>query len=325
MKSVTFAALRLLSDGEFHSGNQLARALDLSRAGVWQALKGVERFGVTLYRVRGRGYRLTQPIDWLDLDAIKPSLDSMAGAFDIKLYDELDSTNALLMRQTHEGAATRTCIVAEFQHGGRGRRGRRWLGNLGGVLTYSVLWRFTQGTGFISGLSLAVGVAIADTLRKVYGIDSIQLKWPNDIICREEKLAGILVELSGDLLGPCAAVIGVGINVRLSDDIKSQIDQPSTDLCTIMSKAVNRSLLLGCMLTHLGAVLERFEKTGLDSVQALWQQYHAYQGRAVQLILPNGEKIHGTVTGVAQDGALLLRTPAGIERFQSGELSMRPV
>jgi len=320
---LTFSVLRLLSDGDFHSGEGMAQLLGVSRASVWNALRMVEQAGVTLHKVRGRGYRLADPPEWLDRAAIVAALGSNAALFHLELLDTVDSTNRLLVQRAAADAPHGTCVVAELQTHGRGRRGRLWHGALGGGLTFSLLWRFNQGAGFLSGLSLAVGVALMRALQAT-GLQDAALKWPNDVLHSYRKLAGILVEVQGDMHGPCAVVIGIGLNVRLPDAVKDRIDQAAVDLDSISgSMTPGRNVLLAQILTHLADVLQQFEREGFSALRAEWVTHHAYHDKMVRLALPGGVQEEGRVLGVGDDGSLLLQTPAGARRFSAGEISLR--
>ena len=187
-------------------------------------MRELDAAGLEIYRVRGRGYRLPQPLSLLDRAAVERYLGRHAARFTLEIVDSAGSTNTLLMERAQAGAPSATVIAAEWQTGGRGRRGRAWHAGIGEALTFSLLWRFTQGASFLAGLSLAVGVALARAIEKL-GVADAGLKWPNDVLWRGQKLAGILIELQGDALGPSLAVMGIGVNVRLSDAVRSRIDQ----------------------------------------------------------------------------------------------------
>jgi BirA family biotin operon repressor/biotin-[acetyl-CoA-carboxylase] ligase len=185
-----------------------------------------------------------------------------------------------------------------------------------------LLWRFQCGAAALSGLSLAVGVALMRALDEL-GINNAQLKWPNDILVDNKKLAGILIDLQGDLDGPSAAVIGVGINVDLPDSVLNNIDQPAIDLDAISSGNVNQNALLGITLKHMVDVLSHFEQDGFLSIRDEWLRYHAYQNKQVRMLLPDGRDIQGIVKNVADDGILLVETALGLQRFSAGEISLR--
>ena len=323
MKTLASSVLKRLADGEFHSGEALARALEVSRASVWHAVRELETAGLEIYKVHGRGYRLEQPLALLDRSAIERQLGADAGRFTLDIRDTVDSTNTRLLELAAAGAASGTVLAVEWQPGGRGRLGRVWHAGMGEALTFSLLWRFTRGAGALSGLSLAVGSALARAL-EAEGAAAIGLKWPNDLLWRGRKLAGILIELAGDALGPTAAVIGVGVNVRLSDATRARIGQPAADLETVCGAAPDRNRLLARTLSGFAATLDTFGREGFAPLRAEWQRRHAHQGKRVTLTFPDGSRQAGRAAGVAEDGSFLLETRAGTKRYHSGEIGLRP-
>lgn len=316
----TFPVLRLLSDGDFHSGQTLGKQLGISRAAVWNAIKEAQELGVEIHSVHGKGYRLSSAIDFLDHERITKALNGAAGRFTLELMETTTSTNSDLMKRAAGNAPQGTCIVAELQQAGRGRRGRAWVSSLGSGLTFSLLWRFSQGAVALGGLSLAVGVALVRSLSEV-GIPQLALKWPNDVLHADRKLAGILIELQGEMLGPTAAVIGIGLNIRLPDEVKASIDQPVADLTEM--QAPPRNELLAVILRHLYDVLTEFEQQGFAALRDEWQQHHAYHGKLAQLTLPNGKLSTGIVNGIDADGALLVNVGGQVQRFSTAEISLR--
>lgn len=324
MNTLTFPILRLLADGRFQSGEAIAKHFGVTRATVWNAMQEAESLGVEIFSVRGRGYRLPEPITLLDHDSVLAAIGEQRVWFNLELHDTLESTNSYLMKQAAAGAAHATCVAASLQTRGKGRRGRSWQAGLGASLTFSLLWRFQAGASALSGLSLAVGVALIRTLHAL-GVTEARLKWPNDVLYHYQKLAGILIELQGDMEGPSAAVIGIGINLRLPEHVRRHIDQAAIDLHSIAPQPVNPSELLGNLLRHLADVLNEFEQHGFGQLREEWMQHHAYQRQAVRLILPDSREIHGVASGIAADGVLLVETPAGIQRFSAGEITLRPM
>jgi BirA family biotin operon repressor/biotin-[acetyl-CoA-carboxylase] ligase len=320
---LTFRALRLLTTNGFCSGEHLARSLGVSRTSIQSALKELEAVGVPLLRRRGRGYRLATAIDWLDPTQVGRHLATRRDVYELRVVDVVESTNTALLEQAVGGAAGGLMLAAELQTRGRGRRGRAWYAGLGGALTFSVLWRFEQGAGFLAGLGLAVGVALVRALRSL-GVGDATLKWPNDLLIRHQKLAGILVEIQGDVLGPSLAVVGVGINFRLDVSTRERVDQAATDLIGA-GIPYDRNCVLGRVLWHLAEVLNAFRDHGFGPLRDEWESYHVYAGRAVTVRLPDGAQEEGTVAGVDGDGALLLQTRSGLRRFHSGEVSLRAV
>ena len=323
MHALTLPLLRRLSDGAFHSGERLAVQFGVSRASICNALKDVHALGICLYKVRGRGYRLAESIEWLDSKLVAEYLENHEVPITMQMHDVVTSTNTILMQQAAGYAGTPICVTAEVQTQGKGRRGKVWHSPLGGALTFSLLWQFNRGASQLSGLSLAVGVGLVRSLKEI-GIENIQLKWPNDLMLNFHKLGGILVELQGDALGPSSTVIGIGLNVHLGNSIKNRIDQAVTDIKSISNKMVSRNQLLAITLRQMIEVLQEFEKGGFQVIQEEWQQYHAYHEREVTLHMGNGSKLPGVVKGVTAEGCLMMQTAQGLRVFGSGEVSLRP-
>lgn len=320
-KPLTFYLLRELADGEFHSGETLAQKFGVSRTSVNNALHGIEQYGLTLYSVRGRGYRLADAPQWLELEEIRVALKTLE-IFQIEILDSLPSTNTELLRRAAQGAASGSVLAAEWQSAGRGRFGRAWHAGLGHALTFSLLWRFESGLSALSGLSLGVGVALVRALRGL-GVDGVGLKWPNDVVSGQGKLAGILLEAQGDMLGPSAVVLGVGLNLRLPPTVMQRIDQPTSALAQVIAELPERNGLLALLLQELADMLEVFATQGFVALQAEWESYHLYQHRSVRMLLPDGKQIAGVVRGVTGAGALRVETELGVQVFNAGEISLR--
>lgn len=317
-----FPILRRLSDGVFHSGQDLAREFQLSRASVFNVLSQAEAMGLKLHAVRGRGYRLPEPLEWLDGAAVSGRLGEVARAFDVRIVDSLDSTNTALMAAALQGAADGTVLCAEHQHAGKGRRGRQWHAVPGGSLTFSVLWRFDGGLQSLAGLSLAAGLAVARAINR-HSRHAARLKWPNDVLVDYRKLAGILVEVQGDMHGSAFAVVGVGLNVSLSDAQRDAVDQAVVDLAE-MGVTVGRNQLLADCLQELHSTLGLFRLHGFAALRADWMALDAYAGKAVALLLPDARGIHGVAAGVDETGAFLLRDQHDtLNTYSGGEISLR--
>src|SRR6185503_19126224 len=220
------------------------------------------------------------------------------------------------------GAPSGTCLAAEWQSAGRGRRGRTWVSSLGGSLTLSLLWRFERGAGHLGGLSLAAGMAVAQAL-EACGAARVQVKWPNDVVVDFRKLAGILVETSGDLQGPSCAVIGIGVNYRLGESTLDRIDKPVIDVAGCTSPTPGRSELLAALLASLEAALVRFEREGFAPFRDPWRALHAYQGRPVRVLAAGEAPYEADVVDVAPDGALVVSSGGRTLALASAEISLR--
>lgn len=326
-----FSLLRQLADGEFHSGEDLAAKVGLTRARVSQVLKDAGTAGLALERVKGRGYRLLEAPEFLDATKVREHLSDLTtgkGAAlpaTVEVVDQIESTSSELMRRAQRRDVHGVALAAEWQSAGRGRRGRAWTAIAGGSLTFSLGWKFEQGAGFLAGLSLAVGVAVVRALEGE-GFKDVALKWPNDLIHRHLKVGGILIELNGDALGPTTTVIGVGLNVRIPAAARKDIPVPVTDLASIAGRRappIDRNRLLAALLAELGAVLARYANEGFAPFAAEWQHRHAYQGKPVRLLLPDGATVTGKVAGVDASGALVLADGPRRARFLSGEITLR--
>ena len=329
-KPLTLALLRLLADGNFHSGEVLAQRFGVSRASVNNALSGIEQYGLSLYSVRGRGYCLNNAPQWLDAVQINEHLATEARNFHIEIMDTASSSNILMLQRATQGAPHGSVLAVEWQSGGRGRLGRTWHSGLGNALTFSLLWRFECGLAGLSGLSLATGVALMRAL-KALEVSGAKLKWPNDVLGAGGKLAGILIEAQGDMLGPSAVVIGIGMNLALPQEILQRIDQPVSDLSRLTDSLPDRNLLLATILRELAAVLREFSTGGFASLREEWKTHHLFQNRPAQLLLPDEKIVEGIVRGVNQDGALLVEIASDehgqteIRAYHAGEISLRGV
>jgi BirA family biotin operon repressor/biotin-[acetyl-CoA-carboxylase] ligase len=322
MNALSFRLLRLIADGEFHSGAALARELGVSRGTIWNAVRAIEAADLGVYKVPGRGYKLAETVSLLDPARIAAAAGNASARLNVEVLDVVDSTNTLLMGRAQHGAPSGAVLAAEWQHGGRGRMGRAWQSGVGRALTFSLLWRFAQGAGALAGLSLAAGVGVIRALHAA-GLAEVQLKWPNDILWRGCKLGGLLIEMHGDALGPSAVVIGIGMNVRLSDAMRSRIDQPAADLESALNRALDRSDVLGKTLAALVGVLDDFAARGFPPLREEWERHHAYQDARISVKLPGGTTEEGVARGVGEDGALLFQCGKAVRRLHSGEVSVR--
>ncbi|CAM3732359.1 bifunctional biotin--[acetyl-CoA-carboxylase] ligase/biotin operon repressor BirA [Parendozoicomonas haliclonae] len=312
--------IRLLGDGRFHSGEELGAAMAISRAAVWKKLKTLSDYGLELDAVRGKGYRLPSGIELLNRESIYKELQGETAAqlaLDLKMITA--STNDDV-RNIIDDSRWRVAI-AEYQSQGRGRRGRVWQSPLGASLYYSMLWRIDGGLTSLDGLSLAVGLTVVKTLESL-GVSPLGLKWPNDILANGKKLAGVLLEISGDPTGSCEVVIGIGINLSLSLDLKNKIDQPVTDVHALLGHPVSKNKLAGRLTENLVMMLETFGQHGFTPFQRAWQDYDAFAGSPVVLHAGN-TTITGQAAGISESGAVLIRNEAGVTAYSGGEISLR--
>ncbi|THF61253.1 biotin--[acetyl-CoA-carboxylase] ligase [Pseudothauera rhizosphaerae] len=258
----------------------------------------------------------------LDPARILAALAPHAAAFALRVVDECGSTNSELVDHPPPDDGRIHVLLAERQTAGRGRRGRQWQSWPGAGLTFSALWRFAPGSPVPAGLSLVAGLALARTLEKL-GVEGVQLKWPNDVLVHGAKLAGILVELLPGRGRTPAAVIGIGINLRLPAEAHIP-DQPAvTDLASHCANPPERNTLAGLLLAELHGLFELYATAGFTALRGAWQQRNAFADLPVRISAENGD-IFGQCAGVDEDGALLIRTEDGLTtRILSGEVSLR--
>lgn len=315
--------LGLLSDGEFHSGEALGAALGISRAAVWKRLQLLEALDIWVESAKGKGYRIQGGVSLLDADIITDLLPVAVRQqlAQIHLFDELDSTNRFLLDRP---SGAREACLAERQTAGKGRRGRIWFSPYGKNLYLSVSWTFHQGVAAVQGLSLAVGVALVEGLEEL-GLSGARLKWPNDVLLQGKKLGGVLIELSGDAAGECRVVVGVGMNLAMSDlpaeVLEGRLDQPWADLKSA-GLACDRNRLSSVLIRRLVELLADYPERGFQYYRAAWQAYNAHANCMVELTTP-AAKVTGRMLGVGDDGALLLATSRGERVFSGGEISLR--
>lgn len=318
-------AIRLLSDGRWHSGEDLAQVLGVSRAAVWKRLQGLREWGLELQAVRGRGYRLARPLELLSAEAIQQDWPSQMRSRlpRINLFPVLDSTNAWLMAQAGQDAP-HLCL-AEFQSAGRGRRGRHWHSPFGANLCLSLAWRFREMPAQFSGLGLVVGVAVAEALDAL-GVRDLALKWPNDLHWRGRKLAGILIEHRGEGGGPARVVIGLGLNLAMTRSQAEDIDQPWVALDEALNESgtvmPSRNVLCARIVAALVAAMDEFVVQGFSQFGRRWMQFDQMCGKPVSLEY-GGKVIQGLARGIDADGAFLLEVRGQTQRFLSGDLSLR--
>ncbi|MGR9115203.1 MAG: bifunctional biotin--[acetyl-CoA-carboxylase] ligase/biotin operon repressor BirA [Gammaproteobacteria bacterium] len=315
--------LSLLADGEFHSGEALSDVLGVSRSAVWKHLNSLSELGLEHSAVSGKGYRLERPLELLRQDEIEALLspEARSALSVLEIHDQLDSTNSYLVDQAHSDAPSGSVCLAEFQSAGRGRRGRFWVSPFGCNIYLSILWRFQNGPAALSGLSLAIGVAVVRALRQ-QGIAGIGLKWPNDIYWQGQKLGGILVEVSGEANGPCTAVTGLGLNLFLPVQQAASITQAWTDLSKVTGqRQPPRNQLVAVLLNHLLPVMAEFETTGIAGYIDEWRGYDCLKGQSVRLYMSD-QQITGIAQGIDDQGLFVLKTAEDeMKVFASGEVS----
>jgi BirA family biotin operon repressor/biotin-[acetyl-CoA-carboxylase] ligase len=312
--------LSLLADGDCHSGSEIGRRIGVSRAAVWKQLQKLVDIGLDLESVKGKGYQIVGGFEALNREVIYGFLNSTAqeSLSELEVCSSVDSTNIHAMNRVSEGGAKGYACLAEYQSSGKGRRGRQWVSPFGHNVYLSLVWEFDGGVSQLEGLSLAAGVAVAQSLQEI-GLGQVALKWPNDILLEQKKLGGILLEIQGDPSGVCQIVIGVGINVRMKAG--AAIDQPWASIADYLP-GVSRNELTGSLLNNLIAMLLVYENAGFAEFQSSWECLDAFRGEKVEIV-SGSSRVGGVASGVYSNGALRLMVE-GIDRpIYGGEVSLR--
>lgn len=313
--------MRLQRSGPKHVA-ELAGLCDATVPEIVHCLHRLCEEGVLVANA-ARGYGLARDLEWLDTDAIltRSATHARASIDQLDVAWSVDSTNTQL-RHTAVASDKVRVLLAERQTGGRGRLGRSWQSPLAANLYLSILREFPGGWSCLSGLSLAVGLAMAQALESL-GVASIALKWPNDVQIGGRKLGGILIEGAGERSGNVRAVIGLGLNVAMPRQAAGHIDQPWTDLAQVAPQLLSRNALAAALLDCLLPTLERFAQQGLTPFLSQYAQRDVLRGQAVAASFGDGTQCLGIAQGVADDGALRIRNAQGEHAIYAGEVSVR--
>ena len=313
--TVPLTLMSALADGEFHSGEQLGDTLGMSRAAINKHIQTLRDWGVDVFTVPGKGYSLPEPIQLLNEDIIRSQIETGS----VAVLPVIDSTNQYLLDRLSSLESGDACI-AEYQQAGRGRRGRKWFSPFGANLYLSMYWRLEQGPAAAIGLSLVIGIVMAEVLHDL-GADQVRVKWPNDLYLQDRKLAGILVELTGKTGDAAQIVIGAGINLAMRRVESEVVNQGWINLQEAGIK-IDRNQLAARLINELRVALEQFEKEGLSPFLARWEKLDNFIHRPVKLIIGDRE-IYGISRGIDEQGALLLEQNGAIKAWVGGEISLR--
>lgn len=318
--------LQVLADGKYHSGSDLGQVFGVSRAAIWKVIQKIEdTLGLTIFAVKGKGYRLQQPLELLDKSIILNNLSETTSSQlrELEILFDVDSTNHYLNSKSLDGAAGGYLVLAEHQSKGQGRRGRSWVSPFGGNLYLSLLWRFQYGPAQLGCLGLVIAVAIVRVLHQM-GIQDAGVKWPNDIYWHDKKLAGILLEMRGESSGPSAVVIGIGANIAMpinNTDPIDKIDQPWIDLESILKEKVERNRFAALVIEEIFKVVRIFPQQQKELLEE-WQAMDVLKGQAIEVYFPD-KTIVGTASGINHDGALRVQHKGKEIICHSGEVSIR--
>lgn len=313
--TVPLKLISVLADGDFHSGEQLGEQLGMSRAAINKHIQTLRDWGVDVFTVPGKGYSLPEPVQLLDEAFISSQITDSS----VAVLPVIDSTNQYLLDRL-DTLQSGDCCVAEYQQAGRGRRGRKWFSPFGANLYLSMYWRLEQGPAAAIGLSLVIGIVLAEVLQSL-GADKVRVKWPNDLYLNDRKLAGILVELTGKTGDAAQIVMGAGINLVMRNVQAEDINQGWINLQEA-GIAIDRNVLAVQVINELRHSLKIFEQEGLAPFLPRWEKLDNFAHRAVKLIIGDKE-VYGTSRGINEQGALLLEQDGVIKPWVGGEISLR--
>ena len=309
-----------LASGEWQSGEALATASGLTRAGLAKRIAHLRDWGLHIESKFGQGYRLAKPLERLDLERLR---NVVPADLRLDVAPLVDSTNRVLMDA--DPAVDPQALLAEFQSAGRGRRGREWQSPFGANLYLSIAWTYPLWPPQLPALSLAVGVVCARALDAA-GVDGVRLKWPNDLLVDGRKIGGILIEQRGESGDLCRVVVGVGINVAMHKSQAGGIDQPWITVDEALALAgrgpASRNQLAGDLLHGLHECLARYTVKGFSPYREEWLALDAMRGREVHV--PGDALLRGAGRGIDESGAFLIETRNGMRSVHAGDVSLRP-
>ena len=315
--------LELLADGAFHSGQDLANDMGLSRSAISKMAMRINDCGLPVFAVKRRGYAL----DFVP-DRITPE-KTLAFLSDIRVpwfrsYDFIDSTNLCVLR--HPEIPDYALVSAEYQSGGRGRVGRQYLNLYANQVMFTCAVRFRELSA-LQGLSAVAGVAVARALRDL-GFRDIGIKWPNDVYLGGRKLCGILIE-SAPRMDGVLAVIGIGVNVRKNFLERMAELGPLNQEITALELSpdatpenLSRNRILAALYRELCLAVNLFKTEGLSAVRQDYDAFDIFRGQEV-VLRNSSTELTGICQGISSGGALLLKTAAGIRQINAGDMSLR--
>ncbi|PCI70145.1 MAG: biotin--[acetyl-CoA-carboxylase] synthetase [Gammaproteobacteria bacterium] len=331
--------LNVLADGEFHSGQHLAEQIGVSRTAVWKLVAKLQSWDIEIYSVKGKGYKIPDGLNLIDKNKLDSLVENRLKHFpQIDLLTTIDSTSTYISNKWDKSAEKRNgqnknfissgrVCIAEHQSEGRGRKGNQWISPFGANLYFSIGIELPVGLSVLGGLSLAIGIGLTEAInnleaQKVKTAQQVKLKWPNDLLCNNRKLAGILVEASGDSNDTSFINIGIGINWDMPEKFSKEINQPWINLLEILSKKIDKTRFMANLLIELDQTIDRFIHQGFEAFNKKWEKNSAFIDQAVTIKTHNAN-IDGIEKGIDKNGAIIVQTNQGEKTFYSGEVSLR--
>ncbi len=304
-----FKIIELLNDNRYHDGTSIGSTLDITRAGVWKSIQKIQKYGINIKSVKGKGYLLEAPLILLDYCKIKSSLKEKNIKLDI--IEKIDSTNNYFKKDAIRSNGKVGVCISEMQTEGKGRMSRKWYSPFGKNIYLSILYSFQKDISELSGLSLIISLGVCRSIESLCQLNNkLSIKWPNDIVFEQQKIAGILIEIQAESNGFCNAIIGIGINVNMDEAHNKQISQKWTSLQKLTGQYYDRNFLCSGVINHTIEYLDRFMQFGLDNFIGEWVNKDYLFGKQIKVI-SGGNRISGVGSGINNSGHLILKMPEG--------------
>lgn len=309
-------------DGGVVSGEELSRLLNVSRTAVWKHIKALKDLGYRIEAVPSRGYRLVSTPDILTPAELSSGLNVRAIGTSLICVSETESTNILAYRLAEEGAAEGTVVFADSQSRGKGRLGRLWESPAGVNVYCSVVLRPPIMPIHAPQLTFLSAVAVAEAIERVAGLTPA-IKWPNDVLVNGFKVAGMLNEMSAEMERVDFMVLGIGVNINMQrGQFPGDLRHPASSLAIEAGHGIERLSFARALLESLDAHYARYCAEGYGPLRQAWLDRSAVMGRRVRVSSQERE-VRGTVEGIDEIGALLVRTADGIqERVLAGDVTV---
>ncbi len=304
------------------SGEDLAGLLGVSRTAVWKHIRLLKEIGFTVEARTGKGYRLTQVPDLLLPVLIQARLKTKSLGRTIYHFSQIESTNTKARELAEQGAPEGTLVVAEYQTRGKGRMSRPWESPAGQNLLFSLILRPTLPPQQTFNLILLVSVALCRSIQEETNLE-LKIKWPNDLYCREKKLAGILAEFAAESDRLNYVIIGVGLNVNWSPSALPEDAQPATSILRETGIRASRLAIMVSFLSGMEQFYQQAQREGYHFIKQAWEHYSLIKNRRVK-VLNGKETWSGIAQGIDPQGALMVILDSGEKkRFLTGDVHLR--
>ena len=306
------------------SGEEICRDLGITRTAVWKQIRQLRDLGYEIEAIPSKGYRLQTTPDTLIPSEVSAGLDTVVVGRNIVFLPETDSTNTRARQLAEEGAEDGTVVIADLQSQGKGRMGRFWVSPSGVNLYLSIILRPKIELRHATQMTFLTAVAVAEAIEDA-GDFSPNLKWPNDVLLHDRKIAGLLNELNAETEQIHFMVLGIGVNLNMKQEqFPSDLRTPATSLLVEGGKKVSRLEFTRLLLKKIDSLYSLYQEEGFAPILARWEQRCQMLGRKVEVDYQHS-RVTGTVKGLDEAGALLLsRSDGGEERVLAGDVKLLP-